>query len=190
MRSKLLINLILLPSFISITSCNPFTKKDEQDFNKLYLGGYQVIQASAQENERAELYDYYIYVKFCLKNQVFDNESNFDYDLEIDLNTSDVEYLSTDSGVGFYEIGKRFSSLKGFSSYSNLKKFLEENYISVFTSIGKYSERYRIVSKKFRIDNSGYAFSFSSISSDLESLRVNYAPVYVDKLYLFDTIKF
>lgn len=173
------------------TSCNPFTTKEEQDFTKLYLGGYKTIQAASQEGEQVKLYDYFIYVKFNLANEVFSDSDKFTWDIEIDLNSSELENLSMEDNCGFFEIGEKFSKLKSFSSYSGIDKFLSDNnYISIFTSIGKYSERNRIVSKKFKILNSGYAYAFSSISTDLESLRVNYVPFYSEKLYLFNTFSF
>ena len=182
-----------LPFLLSalFTSCNPFTTKQEQDFSKLIVGGFKTIQGAAQEGERAKLYNYFIYLKFNLKNENFEIEENFSYDLEIDLNSTELENYSVDDNCGFYDVGDKFKSLKSFSSYSGIEKFLEDdNYVSVFTSIGKYNERNRIVSKKFKITNSGYIYSFSSISSDLEALKVNYEIVYSEKLYLFDSIKF
>ena len=191
MRSKLLINLILLPSFISISSCSPFVEKEEQDYTKLYVGGYKTVLATAQENEEAKCYSNFIYLKFCLQNEIFEEENKFTYDLEIDLNSSELENLSTEDNCGFYEVGQKFKTIKSFSSYSSIDKFIsDKNYISLFTSIGKYSERNRIVSRKFKITHSGYAYAFSSISSDLEKLNVNYVPIYASKLYLFDTFSF
>lgn len=191
MRINKRCHLPLLLSALFVASCSPFTIKEEQDFSKLIVGGYKTIQAAAQEGEQAKLYSYFIYVKFNLKNEVFDNENNFTYDLEIDLNSSELENYSTEDNCGFYDIGSKFKTLKSFSSYSGIDKFIkDDNYISVYTSIGKYNERNRIVSKKFKIEHSGYAYSFSSISTDLELLKVNYVPVYSEKLYLFDTFSF
>lgn len=183
---------LILP-FILLTSCNKkeevYLVSEERDITKLLLGGYKTAQErDIETNEIKKVYDHYFYIRFCDKEYTFNQEVNdYSYDLEIDLNAGNYENYSKIPNCGYFDVGEYLKGQPQLKSFKTINEyFIAKNYITVFTSIGKINKNAYFCSKRIKLDDAGYIYSFSTINKNNEKLKLEVEEVLKETVYVYD----
>lgn len=171
----------------SLTSCsnsfNVVRKVKVIDDSKLYLGCYDQVKSEDGIN-----LDVFLYLDFYLKNEIVEDDLNYDQVVNIsndELVVLDESLIDGDGNVlKFYDsntiLGDYIGSYETIGDY-----FSDGNHLAVFFSYGELFDDFCITTSRVNIDKPGIYY-FGTVSKDGQYPSYNHSKIFTEEVQWFN----